>query len=132
MDYFGEGDIVECIQAHPRYGYVVGDRYKVQRSASGGNWDYVPCPCGCGSGFTTDGPWAVQTFKLVSPGVASIYGRAQGPGSGAVYGWDLGGPDWSEERAMPVIRCECGSDKVGTPRHSDWCPKRHDSGDGSW
>lgn len=21
------------------------------------------------------------------------------------------------------VVCECGSEKVGSPRHSDWCPK---------
>lgn len=24
--------------------------------------------------------------------------------------------------------CECGSDKVGSPRHSTWCPKHEEQG----
>jgi hypothetical protein len=29
----------------------------------------------------------------------------------------------STTRALPP-KCECGSDSVKSPRHSDWCPKR--------
>ena len=25
--------------------------------------------------------------------------------------------------AQPKVECECGADKCGSPRHSDWCPK---------
>lgn len=36
--------------------------------------------------------------------------------------------DWWDENTEPFpisirITCECGSDKVGSPRHSSWCPK---------
>jgi len=25
-----------------------------------------------------------------------------------------------------IYKCECGSEKCGSPRHSDWCPKHED------
>ena len=38
-----------------------------------------------------------------------------------------GGFPWDDNRIdeeVPVeLKCECGSEKVGSPRHSSWCPK---------
>lgn len=32
-------------------------------------------------------------------------------------------PDLSEVGVeVELVRCECGSEKVGSPTHSDWCP----------
>lgn len=31
------------------------------------------------------------------------------------------GKDWFGSNA--IVKCECGSEKVGSSRHSNWCPK---------
>ena len=31
--------------------------------------------------------------------------------------------DLNQDDEKPEVKCECGSDAVGSPRHSEWCPK---------
>jgi len=30
--------------------------------------------------------------------------------------------EW-DEKEVEKLKCECGSDACGSPKHSDWCPK---------
>lgn len=53
-------------------------------------------PCGCDPSF-------MQCVKCCSPGVEPGEAKAEEP--------------------RPTISCECGSEKVGSPLHSPWCPR---------
>lgn len=75
MNHFADGDIVECIQSHPQYVYVPGNKYTV-RQTPGNSWTHVPDPAG-NSGLTCDGPWALQHFRLYAS--AKVMSGASSP-----------------------------------------------------
>lgn len=64
MNYFDAGDLVECTQSLPRYGYVVGHRYTVAISPANAPDTYVPDP-GSGWGLACDHPMVLQHFILI-------------------------------------------------------------------
>jgi hypothetical protein len=73
-----------------------------------------------GSNITATGP---GTFN-VNAGTGIVIGGAPPTGTAPPTFWwedvgmfDFGYPEGEE----PV--CECGSEKVGSPSHSSWCPK---------
>lgn len=81
---------------------------------------------------STKAPLDKEIFYYTPPG-------SHGMVTPSVWQWDEQKQQWfdvtfygsSPDKRYPLvspntsIKCECGSDSVGSPRHSQWCPK-HD------
>jgi hypothetical protein len=59
--------------------------------------------------------------SLSAPGPGVVKGTWQPSGSVAKIEWDL--PKLERVAKWPPPRCECGSEAVGSNRHSSYCPK---------
>lgn len=70
-------------------------------------------------------PYKAGNYNVPSPprsSVAGLFGQGAQAAIAADYAAALYGLKARRlEDYLPA--CECGSDKVGSPRHSTWCPK---------